>query len=404
MAEVRQFGPADNRGFYQQWLKTDPLFDVLFISGVHSAPFDNGYDDMLVPTMSYLVWYGRASILSNGRPVDRTNVLVAVWADLMGPYISTDKIVDQDRSRAIFVEAVKRLTTPEVLVAIGDVTAASFAADHADNTAEEYNGFVTRPQNGTAIRLAIRILRHIARQAGMAFSIGGVSMIVHVYLAVLKRGTMSDAFTDKIITGITADLRIANFRIEIAACRIFYAMFGAKITDTTIRDITDHWSTLLPVEALRLRLTVQQAAGSGLTALSVTGRAIRTYTDFDWGRIAQLYPDEWANFQAAVIAVGNNVWYGFRHDLGPVASTKYKNVSYVAKELLIKVNGEASLRTYAGWTKRAKFQDVVDTLIANYETSKTRNIVDAVEMPEIPNQPNVEEMRRLLDNGPDVYV
>lgn len=138
----------------------------------------------------------------------------------------------------------------------------------------------------------IKILRHLAEKAGPAFSIEGVNMIVHVYLAILKRGTMSEAFVDEIITGLSTDLQITNMRIDCDACRTFFSIVGKLINDVTIQLVTAHWLGLLPIPALRLQLTVMQASGSGLTALSVTGRAIRVFTDFEWSRISELYPDE----------------------------------------------------------------------------------------------------------------
>lgn len=401
---ARSFGPADNAGFYAKWLRTDPLYDSFFLCSLDLDPFHETYSDELVPTMAYLAWYGRHLVVNPGKPVNRSNVLVAMWADLMAPCIGANQIMAQDQAREALKKAVTALLRPEVITTVSDATLATYTAEVGGRVEGEW----TRTAEGIAPAYtpenAIRVLKHLARRAGAAFSIGGVSMIVHVYLATLKRGTMSDTFIDKIIEGMTTDLQITNLRIDALACRSFFALFGEKINERTIALVTEHWSGLLPVPALRLRLTVQQAAGSGLTALSVTGRSIRLYADFNWSRISQLYPDEWQNFSAAVALVGNNVWYGFKKDLGIVSSTKYKNLTYVAKELLIKVNGEATLRNYAGWTRRAKYQAVVDQLIAEYEGNKTANILEGRAMPELIVDNNVARLRDMIINGGNVYA
>lgn len=401
---MRVNGPCDNRSFYRAWLKTDVIFDQLFLSGISHKPFNLEFIDPFVPTMAYLAWYGRHLCVNQGKPVNRTNVLVGMWADVMGPCIGSDRIPDQDESRKIFKASIRALVQDGVLGIIGDASVESYRKEAAQ---EDHSAFEDIRGGGweqVDIKKSVGVLQHLASRAGPAFSCGGVGMIVHVYLAVLKRGTISEAFADKISAGLATDLQITNLRIDVEACKVFYSIFGGLVTDVTIAEITTRWELLLPTPALRLRLTVAQASGSGLTALSVTGRAIRTYTDFDWGRIREIYGDEWANFTTAVQTVGENHWYGFRKDLSIVASTKYKNLSYVAKELLTKVNGESSLKNYGGWTRRAKYQGTVDLLIANYETDKARNVVEGAAMPLIRVDPAVIELRALIERAPTVYV
>lgn len=398
-----KFGPATNAEFYRTWLTTDTIIDVPFLSNINLDPFNAQYTDTMVPTMAYLAWYGRHLVINPRKPVNRSNVLAAMWADLMGPYINQDKIPGQEVCRTAFVNTVTALLNDAVLPTIGDASETNYIAAHNDNTEGQWRGVKNEVEDQATPENAMRILRHLAERAGQAFSIGGVSMIVHVYLSILKRGIMSEAVTDKITNRLAADLKITNLRIDTAACRRFFTVFGNLINDVTIQQVNTHWTGLLPIPALRLKSIVTQAAGSGLTALSVTGRAIRIYHDFNWARILEMYTDEWDNFEAAVEAVGNNVWYEFRRDRGPVISTKYKNLSYVAKELLIKVNGESSLRNYAGWTRRAKYQAIVDQLIADYKAAKTANTIYAVAMPVVALPNRVRDLRALIQGGRNLY-
>lgn len=229
-------------------------------------------------------------------------------------------------------------------------------------------------------------------------------MIDHVYISILKRGTMTKTFTDKISEGMANDLGIQNLQLVPEACRLFYGTFGSMVDDTNIGAITEHWTRMLPLNALRLSLTVMQACNSGITALIVIGRAVKIFNDFDWARIVQIFQQEGTSVEVAMNDVGNNKCYGFRHNLGRVASTKYKNVAYVAKELLIKVNGEASLRSYGGWTRRAKYQAVLDTMIADYETAKADSVLRAIEMPDVLQHDLIVRLRQVIDNAGDVYV
>lgn len=85
-------------------------------------------------------------------------------------------------------------------------------------------------------------------------------------------------------------------------------------------------------------------------------------------------------------------------------STKYKNLTYVAKELLIKVNGEASLRTYSGWTRRARFQAIVDELIAKYEQARTKSVFERVAMPHVQDPVRVVNLRAIILENHEVFV
>lgn len=53
--------------------------------------------------------------------------------------------------------------------------------------------------------------------------------------------------------------------------------------------------------------------------------------------------------------------------LGKVKSTNYKSLTYVSKELLVKVGGETSLRGYAGFVASVAYKAMVDGLIARFE-------------------------------------
>lgn len=88
----RAFDLVDNKQYYTQWLKTNILFDTLFLSCLKQAPFKVYNDDTLVPTMVYLAWYRIHLKLYLAKPVNWLNILVASWAELMGPQISILRI------------------------------------------------------------------------------------------------------------------------------------------------------------------------------------------------------------------------------------------------------------------------------------------------------------------------
>lgn len=84
----------------------------------------------------------------------------------------------------------------------------------------------------------------------------------------MKHG-ISEAFVGKITNEMAADLQVMNLRVNFSAGSVFFTTFRKGINDDTFQKITDRWAKFLLLPALGLRLTMSQAAGNGLTALSV---------------------------------------------------------------------------------------------------------------------------------------
>jgi len=59
---------------------------------------------------------------------------------------------------------------------------------------------------------------------------------------------------------------------------------------------------------------------------------------------------ELVSWETARGIIGENLYYGFKRDMGAARSTLYKSAGYVARELLIKINREKTLLRYAGLT------------------------------------------------------
>lgn len=93
------------------------------------------------------------------------------------------------------------------------------------------------------------------------------------------------------------------------------------------------WLTDIPIFALRLRLTLEQTTCFGMTAFIVVDKDMLKYLDFPWARLNILRVNELTNQLNAVRVVDRNAYYGFNKSLGPVRSTLYSSIAYVAKKL-----------------------------------------------------------------------
>lgn len=364
---LRQVAPADNAQFYNHWLDVNPMFVGLCMTNLDIAPLAGDFSHDLVCTMTYLAGVGKAMLL--GRTVSPTDVYVYTMGELLAPMISEDLVLTQARAKAAIIRQVAALLTTTNLASYTSGTRAVYSDLAANNSPLLLANSEATDWPDTNIspsaEAAVRVLYYIASVCQPVIKKTGTTLIVHCYVSILKRGTVSINFLNKIADGVQADLNKPVTIVE-DVLPLFYRTFGQWITADNIVQITNSWKALLPAHALRLSLTVMQAAGGGLTSYITIGRALRIYSDFPWGKIRLYFPNDWTNFVAAMNEVGNNVWYGFNKDLGPAKSTMYKNLAYVAKELHVRAGGETALNRYGGWPRRIAHVDAINLMIANY--------------------------------------
>lgn len=172
---------------------------------------------------------------------------------------------------------------------------------------------------------------------------------------------------EKLNDGMATDLGMRNVPLSSSAMKTFFQMYGALINEETIENIINRWINLTPQTAVRVRTTLTQARGSGLTTYITIGKAMKKYPDFNWGTVSEMYPEDWNNFTNATQVIGDNAWYGFSKNLGQVAATKYRILGYIAKELFVKVGGDQPLSRYQGWTNSIPHRAAIDRMIAAYE-------------------------------------
>lgn len=147
-----------------------------------------------------------------------------------------------------------------------------------------------------------------AGSTGLHYS--GIELYATMFLAVAKRGNISEGFLAKVITGISDDLQY-NARLDAEVITLLYKFYGIYVNAANAETILTAWIDDLPASALRLRLTLEQSLGSGMTAFIVIGRAILKYPDFPWPKLNMLTGGELTNFSLAMAAVNGNPYYGF---------------------------------------------------------------------------------------------
>lgn len=331
------------------------------------APYDN--ENIL--SLAYVFAEARYHASDLPNPVLRQAIAVG---EALSPMIPDIKFDTTENSRASFVEWMKRGLIDNIFDILGDFNDASYTRfittnqitthwmpeeilPHYPPEANDIDA-LTFPQAFLYSYYFARNLRTPERQLAIRY-------ITHAYCALSKRGQVTDEFCNKITTAVRDELGV-QVALHAGTLSAIYKGYMQGVNENNAEDVFMRLDALIPDIALRLKLTLMQASGSGLTLFMIIGRALRLYNNFPWGRVNTLTSGELVNWNQALVAIGGNFYYGFKRDLGVARSTLYKSLGYVARELLMKINGEITFRRFMGLTGNVKNKRQLDHMIETY--------------------------------------
>lgn len=355
-------GVLDTSANVKAWLGTKPIFGKLIFKTVGIDPFIGSYVQDKVIHQGHIVCCGR--VLSEAADVGMTpgklrDARLLLVGEIMTPVKPTGMDLPPNEAREAYIAAVDALRTGSNLSYICDGSREGFL--QAGGSEEEWTE--TPLSEGTAIKL----MAYFATCKLSQPPLSPVAMITYAFVAMSKRGIVSEEFCTKIVEGIRQDVG-TSMTMSAEVIKLMWTYYGDVIDDIVAENLFSRWKDELPANALRLRITLEQTLNTGLTTLIVTVRGVADHPTFPWDRLIELSPfsSEMAALKHAVETVGNNKYYGYRKDLGDARGTLYKNLSYVAKELLVKVNGETALNRYAGFPRRPAQAPIVNSMIEAY--------------------------------------
>jgi hypothetical protein len=370
---ARLYGAANARGIVHDWVATDPLFLKLrtFHSGFH--PFNMNWDSHILPITGYIFSHFRARQVGRNDPSVRIALAVGetysprIPAQILGNQLESHQAYQAIRDQFRDADGVNQICDPN------DRTYQQFVANEQIRAlfpnAEDFAQWPpTAEEVGrmTAVSVA-KILYYLSHVLRADYKKTYIELLTTSYLSLAKRGSVSEDCAGKVIQAVQEELQV-QIRLDFNAMQMIYRHFQIGVTPENAAEVFGTYLHNLPDVALRLRLILMQAAFSGLTCFVLIGRALRLYPTFYWTDTAHLLPGQFENFAQARARVAGNPYYGFARELGPVKSTKYKGLAYVAVQLLRRIAGERSLARYAGIGPNTPIPNKarLDELIAEY--------------------------------------
>jgi hypothetical protein len=109
-------------------------------------------------------------------------------------------------------------------------------------------------------------------------------MYINLFVSLGKKGSITDRKADALNDAIRAELGIAD-SVDRELINYTYTQIGAFVTEDNAEAIFGLWKNAIENYSLRLKMTLEQAAGTGLTPISIIKKAMTMFPNFDWGRM-----------------------------------------------------------------------------------------------------------------------
>nr|WAS28168.1 MAG: putative nucleoprotein [Chuviridae sp.]WAS28175.1 MAG: putative nucleoprotein [Chuviridae sp.] len=363
--------PHDNKRALEAYFQTTTLLDNIF---TNTTILEDAQDKMAA------IWILARGDAYKRKAVNLHEMTVALAiANGIAPSMATKGVAAADLYAAQCVgEFFRRELRRRDLVVIDEATYAEWIAAPqegvrpagplralelpADWTAVSAQEFRFSTQEAKAV------LNCLIQHPSTTLQQAGMYLYSMAFVSFAKRGEI----TARKLSSITTQLQ-ENFglraELEGPVLRYIYENVGKHIPEGHVGPMFRAWAEDVKDLSMRLRVTLEQAADTGLTQYNTIKRAMLDFPTFPWDKVAALLPLEMENFNTALQAVGNDAYYGFRLDIGPAAASKFQSLAWLCKELYIKRGGtEADALThFRGWIGTPLQRKALTHLMDNYQ-------------------------------------
>lgn len=372
--------PCNNAAQRAAAFRAIDIADKVFTVHCQLAPFTGEYNADTLGQIVYILSRGEA-LLKGVPPADiKSASMVISVANMILPY--REAMTQADARSRMMLEIWKfmqvSITGSDVVDFDGVVYAelvqppaegrgpGPWFGHHLPPTVDAFQALLAPPEDFND-RDFLTVLDTLVARIKPDYQHINTAIFVHAQIAFPKRGSLTETKAEKISDELRQTLGYP-VRIMDKAIRDIYERLSPKILDNEWENLLTGWAREMETVNLRMRVTLMQAAGGGLTVFETIKSALHQFPDFPWGLAFEALGQDVANYERAKNLIGNDRFYGFRKDLKEAASTYYRSFGYLAKQLLLRHGGPdyAGLAQYQGWTRNPRNKARLDELVTNF--------------------------------------
>lgn len=374
--------PCMNKEFIKMWLTPqlpeDPILSKVAFWHLEHGIFLNHHTNSVIPSAFHLLAVARVIGLG-ASPRDKVNTIMASCVgEMLSPVLPEYMVLKREVGRLMFVECVRTLKDYENLQTISTMNRDMYIA-LKDGLRPV--GWTATDWESNEFEASYRVFFMLVSNLTQHYIVSGHLPIVYILVTKTKNGLASVQSLEKIQQGMLDNLNI-RATLDPRVIKIIYDFYCRELSGDNIQAVVQIWQDYLPVSGPRLLLTITQITGGGFSCLNIIGKSMKVFPDFPWYRIRRLFPGEWNRMENALRIVGDNAYYGFKNDFANVRTTLYKSIAFVAKDLLIKGNGESALKQYKGFIRNIPQVKTVVEIIRVYLENRNNAVNNDAELEE----------------------
>lgn len=368
-------GILDKPGFWTQVLRKSDPYVKLCLRHCSARPWTQTDQIQNYGKTMEVAWLLATRIVARHRITSPASTTVWTMMETLAPRVHNTRYLPQQQADEQIMEAVY------VTRSLGEIMTNYTAQQYQDDlTALAADPDFEVPQNNTGLPANVdEALNQVANKTATAamailwiqarraanLSTRPAQVLVTTLCALAKQGMATPGFVDKITNGFMQDTG-KQIELDTEAISACWDLIVHHVDDGNVEEVVQRWLTRLPHEALRLRITLQQIPGEGLTCITSIIKAVGDYPMFSWAWVTLNFPTEARAVARAVNEINGKPYYGYKKDLNVVKAANYRTIGYIAQQLLVKVGGEGPLKAARCFTRTPKLKVVIDELISDF--------------------------------------
>lgn len=391
IANRRLFGAGSNANFMTMVYKQNPLYRELIIENAHCGVFDRQLNHRNVPKMIQLITFIRLRMY--GITGNNSEVFSAVHAisiaEIMGYALPENYLKTTAESQQIIIRVARHImTNPDDIVGFDG---------HESWFDENIIGYTQAELLAVAdINVAMVIIEGVASSlTSNQLWLTGVSLVTTGIVSMARKGLITQDSQEKLVTSLKSTLGQTAIFIPILSVEHYYSKYGILITADNAEVLFGHFGRIIANDLIVIRNLITFASGTGLTAYITCIRALARFPDFPWGSLSLMIQGDFTALNTAITTVNQNLYFGFNQNVGVASGKRFPTLLYVCIDLVTKLDGENSLKNYAGRPQRVPSKAAVDVVIAEYIARKATGIPENVNL----SQETIDSMNALRNHA-----